>query len=320
MIVISAFDGMSCGQIALNRLGVRPDKYYASEIDKYSTMVTQYNYGNTVQLGDISKITQYDAPMQPDLLIGGSPCQDLSVGGEQKGLEGERSRLFFEYLRLRDLFKPQNFLFENVRAKKSTIKKISEYLGVEPIVINSSKVSAQNRLRYYWTDIDLHSIDLFDTKKSSIKSPKDRKIHLQDVLQKEVPEKYIFSSKMRAYLDRIVASRPGNKEKIHIESQEHIVCHSLQPRSGPAKGGGRGHLYRKDGKAYCLDTGQVNAIEFKGVTRYLTPVEVCRLQTVPDDYFFDKNGKQLVSDSQIFKMCGNGWTIDVITHILSHLS
>lgn len=152
MNVLSLFDGMSCGQIALNRANIPYSNYYASEIDKYAIKVTQHNYPNTIQLGNVTEIKSSDLP-QIDLLIGGSPCQGFSFAGKQLNFEDPRSKLFFEFVRLLKECKPKFFLLENVKMKKEYQDVISEHLGVEPIEINSALVSAQNRKRLYWTNI-----------------------------------------------------------------------------------------------------------------------------------------------------------------------
>jgi site-specific DNA-cytosine methylase len=157
MNVLSLFDGMSCGQIALNELEIKYDNYYASEIDKYAIKVTQHNFPNTIQLGDVTNVHPKDLP-KIDLLIGGSPCTGFSVAGKGLNFEDPRSRLFFEYVRLLKELKPKYFLLENVKMKKEWQDIISENLGVEPVEINSSLVSAQNRVRLYWTNISFKEI------------------------------------------------------------------------------------------------------------------------------------------------------------------
>lgn len=158
MNVLSLFDGISCGQLALQRAGIKVDKYYASEIKEIAIKVTQANFPNTIQLGDVRKI-DLDKLQDIDLLIGGSPCQDLSIAnvinkGNQEGLEGKKSSLFYEYVRILKQIKPKYFLLENVANMKEKDKKIiTAILGVEPIKINSNLVSYQNRNRYYWTNI-----------------------------------------------------------------------------------------------------------------------------------------------------------------------
>jgi len=157
MNVLSLFDGMSCGQIALNEAGIKYDKYYACEIDKHAIKVTKQNYPNTIHLGDVTKIKGSELP-KIDLIIGGSPCQGFSIAGKQLNFEDPRSKLFFEFVRLLKECKPKYFLLENVKMKKEWQDVISEELGVKPIKINSSFFSGQNRVRYYWTNIKIDEI------------------------------------------------------------------------------------------------------------------------------------------------------------------
>ena len=152
MKVLSLFDGMSCGQIALKKAGIPVTKYFASEIDKHAIKVTQENFPDTIQLGSVTDVTT-DQVGEIDLLIGGSPCQGFSFAGKNLNFDDPRSKLFFEYVRLLKELKPKYFLMENVRMSKKSQDIISEHLGVEPIVINSNLVSAQNRHRLYWTNI-----------------------------------------------------------------------------------------------------------------------------------------------------------------------
>ena len=154
MNVLSLFDGMSCGQQALNRLGIKYDNYYASELDKYAIQITQKNFPDTIQLGDVCGVVAKDLPKDIDLLLAGSPCQGFSFAGKQLAFDDPRSALFFEFIRLLRELKPKYFLLENVRMKKEYLDVITEQVGgIEPILINSKLVSAQNRQRYYWTNI-----------------------------------------------------------------------------------------------------------------------------------------------------------------------
>jgi len=172
MNVLSLFDGISCGQVALERAGIKVDSYFASEIDKYAIQVTMKNYPNTIQLGDVRNIDLSKLP-KIDLLIGGSPCQDLSIARkDRKGLEGEKSSLFYIYKDCFDVLKPKYFIYENVASMPKGAKKVISYcFGVEPIKINSSLVSGQNRNRLYWTNIP------------NIEQPKDKNILLNDILE-----------------------------------------------------------------------------------------------------------------------------------------
>ena len=175
MQVLSLFDGMSCGQIALQKAGVKVDQYYASEIDKYAIKVAKANYPDMIHLGDVTQVMSKYLP-KIDLLIGGSPCQGFSFAGKQLNFEDPRSRLFFEYIHLLNKLKPKYFLLENVRMKQESQDIITRYMGVDPVMINSSTVSAQNRKRLYWTNIP------FDV-------PKDKNILLKDILEDGVTDR-----------------------------------------------------------------------------------------------------------------------------------
>ena len=176
MNVLSLFDGMSCGRIALERLGIKVDNYYASEIDKYAIQVSQANYPDIIQVGDVTELDTSTLP-KIDLIMGGSPCQGFSFAGKQLAFDDPRSALFFEFVRCVKELQPKYFLLENVRMKKEYLDVISEYMGVEPIMINSALVSAQNRVRFYWTNIP------------GIEQPEQRGIVLRDILETQTDEK-----------------------------------------------------------------------------------------------------------------------------------
>lgn len=287
--VLSLFDGMSCGRIALERAGIKVNNYYASEIDKHAIKVTQHNYPDTIQLGSVTDIKGVDLP-QIDLLIGGSPCQGFSFAGKQLAFDDPRSKLFFEFVRLKKECNPTYFMLENVKMKKEFEIIISKYMGVAPIEINSALLSAQNRVRLYWTNIANESYGLFGDMQCMIPQPKDKGILLRDILESDVPDKYYLSDKMLKWLSK------------HSEK--------------------RGTAFKQlDGnqKASCLTTTEAKQnlsndyICVDGKIRRLTPLECERLQTVKDGY------TSVASDSQRYRMIGNGWTVDVISHIFSYL-
>lgn len=196
--VLSLFDGMSCGQIALREAGIKVNKYFASEIDKHAIKQTQHNFPDTVQLGSVTGVRAADLP-HIDLLIGGSPCQGFSFAGKQLNFNDPRSVLFFEYVRILREIQEYNpgvlFLLENVRMRRECEQVITEQLGLEPVVINSALVSAQNRVRLYWTNIRTREeANLFDTKVfTDIPQPEDRGIFIRDILEDDVPESYHYS-------------------------------------------------------------------------------------------------------------------------------
>lgn len=197
--VLSLFDGMSCGQIDLREAGIKVNKYFASEIDKHAIAQTQHNFPETVQLGSVTEVHAADLP-HIDLLIGGSPCQGFSFAGKQLNFNDPRSVLFFEYVRILREIQEYNpgvlFLLENVRMRRECEQVITEHLGLEPVVINSALVSAQNRVRLYWTNIRTREeVNLFDTKVfTNIPQPEDRGIYLRDILEDDVAAKYVLTS------------------------------------------------------------------------------------------------------------------------------
>jgi DNA-cytosine methyltransferase len=278
MNVLSLFDGMSCGQIALNRLGIKYDNYFASEIDKYAIKVTQHNFPNTIQLGDVSNINGSDLP-NIDLLIGGSPCQSFSNAGDMTGFNG-KSGLFYEYVRLLKEINPKYFLLENVKMKKEWKDIISKELGVEPIMINSSLVSAQNRKRLYWTNIP------------NIEQPIDEKIGWGSIREFNVANNFYYSEKGLKWLNKQIDEK--NKKLSIWKSDE--KCQMIEASH-----------------AHGYSSQRFFAIEDTYGLRYITPLECERAQTIPDNY------TNIVSNSQRYKMIGNGWTVDVISHIFKNL-
>ena len=292
MNVLSLFDGISCGQIALERAGIKVDKYFASEIKPIAIKVTQSHYPNTIQLGDVRNIKAEDLP-QIDLLIGGSPCQDFSMANLNKdGLGGNKSGLFFEYMRLLQELKPKYFLLENVKMKKADQKKISEHLGVEPIAINSNLLSAQARPRLYWTNIP------------DVVVPQDKGISLQGVLEYG----YCPLPKSRCLL--VSDSRPlttpvkmyhrstlGFTTLVFKDKKHYLECKNY---------------YDEHFKGLAAKDIVCNSNIFDGV-RYLTNKERERLQTLPEGYC------DQLTWNECADVLGDGWTIDVIAHIFSFL-
>ena len=274
MNVLSLFDGMSCGQIALNRAGIKYDNYFASEIDAHAIKVTKHNYPNTIHLGDVSKVDISTLP-KIDLLIGGSPCQSFSTAGNGEGFNG-KSGLFWEYARILKQTKPTYFLLENVKMKKEWRDIISTELGVQPIEINSKMVSAQNRPRLYWTNIP------------NVVQPANTNTLMKHILEPQADKKYALS---QAKIDRVTNTIRGRG----------FFYDGTQDKCGTLIAG----YYKQPTDGIYIDLG------FK---RRLTPIECERLQTVPDNY------TNIVADSHRYKMIGNGWTVDVIAHILSYIN
>ena len=372
--VLSLFDGMSCGQLALQRLGIEVDTYYASEIDKYAIQVTQANFPKTIQVGDVCELKAEDY-QEVDLILAGSPCQGFSFAGKQLAFDDLRSALFFEFIRLLKEIKPKYFLLENVKMKQQFQDVITEQVSacypefeggdlfggqIKPILINSALLSAQNRQRLYWTNIP------------NIEQPKDKGIVLRDILEDNPGNKYSLSV---AKVDRVLNSPRGkgffynkDSEKIgtlvagyhkeptdasYIETKPkqvgiatdikgHDILKRVYSPDGKSPtlntmGGGnrepkvvsgawRGR-YKEDGtteqklelnqsgKSNSLTTVQKDSVVVNEELswRKLTPLECERLQTVPDNY------TNHVSNTQRYKMLGNGWTIEVIAHILNNM-
>ena len=363
MNVLSLFDGMSCGQLALERAGVEVDNYFACEIDKYAIQITQKNFPDTFQWGDV---TQIKMPTRGsiDLLMGGSPCQGFSFAGGQLAFDDPRSKLFFEFVKVKDVVKPKYFLLENVKMKQEFQDVITDYMGVEPIEINSSLFSAQSRRRLYWTNIP---VDM---------NINDKGLVLKDILQEDHGEPPVPINERNAkhhkhpyqkslcttatmykgagnngmtIVDRLIPvgmaeeyahyNYRATKEVYHMNGKAPTLLTMQGGNREPkvatysAKGGrivnrrldadGVRKDYqmdlpltpqveiREDDKTNCLTTVQKDNVVVEGMTwRKLTPIECERLQTLPDNY------TEGVSKTQRYKMIGNGWTVDVIAHIL----
>lgn len=346
MNVLSLFDGMSCGRIALDRAGIKYDKYFASEIDNFAIKVAQHNYPDTIQIGDVSLVQSKNLP-PIQIILGGSPCQGFSFAGKGLNFNDPRSRLFFEFVRLKNELNPKYFILENVPMKREHQMVISKYLGVEPIVINSALVSAQNRIRYYWTNIKAEPFNLFGDRRSTIGQPKDKRIFLKDILEGNPHEKYFLSGKrLETMLKRqgklsqlyggkayCVTAWGGDFVTMQRTERGYFSGGEIETDKCPTLTGNRfeqnnflkvdidGIPKNNQEKAACFTAGANSAgnhsdmdiIQDGAKYRRLTPLEVERLQTVPDNY------TAVVSDSQRYKMLGNGWTVDVIAWILSHI-
>ena len=271
MNILSLFDGMSCGRLALDRLGIKVDKYYASEIDKYAIQVSSANYPDIIQIGDVCEVKGEDYP-DIDLVLAGSPCQGFSFAGNQLAFDDPRSALFFEFVRILKEVKPKYFLLENVKMKKEFLDVISEQVGVEPILINSALVSAQNRLRYYWTNIP------------GVEQPEDRGIVLRDILETEPDEKYDISE---AKVDRVLNAKRG-KGYFYNEDSEKIgtviAGYHKEPTDGsyieqhkPVKHTERNrrHLKMPDEKSLCMTATMYKGAGNNGMTLVpMKPIKV----------------------------------------------
>lgn len=370
MNILSLFDGMSCGQIALKEISYSIDNYYASEVDKHAIKLVKHNFPNTRHIGDVRNIDISELP-KIDLLMGGSPCQNFSFAGTRKGMstkteeeittlerylelkkqdfefEGE-SYLFWEFLRiLKEIRKKNNpdvkFLLENVVMAKKWEGVINRALGIYPVKINSSLVSAQNRKRLYWSNVRVMQYGLFGEKATDIPQPKDKELTLKDILEDKVDERFYLSddvvNNLIEHKERNEAKWYGFGAKFHKE-KEKMSCLKiggsgvddlvLQIPEATNKG------YAEIEEGQCFDFEQPNSktrrgrlmgdksnalltqnefMQFKkGRIRRLTPLECQRLQTVPEWY-----NMSVISDTQRYKTLGNGWTVEVIKHILRFL-
>ena len=374
MNVLSLFDGMSCGQLALERANINVDNYFACEIDKYAIQITQKNFPNTFQWGDVTKI-KIPTKGSIDLLMGGSPCQGFSFAGKQLNFEHPQSKLFFEFVKIMINVKPKYVLLENVRMKKQYQDVISEHMGFEPQALDSKWVSGQNRYRLYWLG-ELQDDGTY--KQVYIRPLEDKNIVLADILEDlpfDEPPNYLkgkWCGRVRGDLVKSVDDDKAHcltasmwkgqiptfvksKKPIQVGVASDIKGYDIikrvyspqgkSPTLTTMQGGHRepkvaiGRIVNRrldengtrkddqlqlpftrqlevsaDTKSNCLTTVQKdNVVVSENLYRKLTPLECERLQTLPDNY------TEGVSKTQRYKMIGNGWTVDVITHILKEI-
>ncbi len=275
MKVLSLFDGISCGQLALQRAGANFQSYAASEVDVNAIKITNRHFPNTVQLGDVSKITTYDC----DLLIGGSPCQGFSNGGLRGNFQDPRSKLFWEYVRLKNTIKPKWFLLENVKMKKEWSDIITQEIGVEPIEIDSGLVSAQTRRRLYWTNIPFSQII-------------DKKLTINDILTNTQHEEWDISQVHDRWLT-----------KNYLQWDVNGTGHKSQDA----------RAYFPTGKSGTLTCSHILKYYKDGAVYKFNLIEHERLQTLPDNY------TEGISRGRRIHAIGNGWTVDIIAHIFGGL-
>lgn len=370
MVVLSLFDGMSCGQIALRELGLPIAHYYASEVDKHAIAQTQLNFPSTIQLGDVEQWRNWGGIDWGgiDLILAGSPCQGFSLAGKMLGLEDHRSRLFWVFVEILQHVRQHNpnvrYLLENVRMKPEHERIISETLGVFPVVINSSLVSAQNRVRLYWSDIRVRQDGLFAESYTDIPQPEDRGLAIADIIEDSVDEKYYLSDAGVAWLYGHTQKRCANITILNDGDKSRTLTISnttkyngdsnyiIQRPRGANPGGEFAYKSptltscaweannllvskitagtrrtHKDGNGFRAMAGEKcgavttrarqdgsgqGAVQIGYRLRRLTPTECARLQTIPSWY------QWACTDTQAYKMLGNGWTVEVIKHILSH--
>lgn len=282
--VLSLFDGISAGRLALERAGIEVDTYYKSEIDKFVSKVSSLHYPQDINLGDVTQWKSWDIDWSSiDLLIAGSPCQGFSFSGKQLAFDDPRSKLFFEFVDILNHIRSFNpnvqFMLENVKMKKDYLDTISSYLNVQPVMINSSLVSAQNRVRYYWANFE-------------IKQPTDKKISLSSIIDEKATTVVCGAYRGRYLVD---GKRQDSKMKTAGLTTQRLEL-------------------RTDNKTNCITTVAKDAVlVLDGTVRNFTTSEYAKLQTFPE-YWCDS-----ISKSQTLKAYGNSWTVDVISHIFKGL-
>ena len=330
MKVLSLFDGVACGYEALKRAGIKIEKYYASEIDKSAMKIALKNHPDIIEIGDVTKL-DFEQYKDVDIIMGGSPCQGFSFCGKQLAFDDPRSKLFFEFERAIKTIKPKYFLLENVAMKQEYQDIISERLGVEPIMINSNLLSAQNRKRLYWTNIPNISI------------PNDKGIMLKDIVHEYEkgfsgnlePYKVPFDKTLQIIDKEIQRGKIGYFRQDSQANRVYDIHGKAVTLCGEAGGGAakmgqylfgcitpdrinkcqNGQRFNEGDKFYTLTAQDKHGVLVDGYIRKLTPVEAERLQTLPDNYT-QCDG---ISDTQRYRCLGNGWTVDVIAHILSFI-
>lgn len=299
MNVLSLFDGIAGAYQALKNININVNKYYSSEIDRYASIIAIKNHTDLIPLGDINTIDTNRLP-QIELLIGGSPCQDLSISKKNRqGLEGEKSKLFYKYLEIKNKLKPKYFILENVASMSQESKDlISDLIGVYPVMINSALLTAQQRKRLYWTNID-------------VLQPFDKHIYLKDVLE------HGYTDRLKAFC--VDASYyKGTNLKDYFTKHKRQIIFNKPVKIGIIRSGGQGQrVYSVKGKSVCLSANgggsgaKTGLYNIKNDIRKLTPIECERLQGYPDDYTKD------ISNTQRYKCLGNSFTVPVIEHVLS---
>tara|TARA_R110002020_G_scaffold171854_2_gene361912 strand:+ start:33 stop:1034 length:1002 start_codon:yes stop_codon:yes gene_type:complete len=331
MNVLSLFNGMSTGHTALDNVGIKVDKYYSSEIKPAAIKLTQHHYPDTIQVGDVNKWKEWDIDYKNiDIVLSGSPCQDLSIAGKRKGLDGERSGLFWVFVDILNHIKELNpnilFLQENVgSAPKKDVGIMSRALGVYPVRINSKLVTAQLRDRYYWSNIRTTADGLFGDVKTDIPQPKDKKIMFKDIVQGGA----VKVDKSVCLVERTIASASykdmeSDKAQKFLKERESRAMMSLVY----VKKDKAGTLVEGCWKMFIKDKDKQDKYLKKVVKQgYQTPtlvsdnmlvrtvnkLEMCRLQGFPDDWC------DILSKKDAGSLLGDGWTLPIIEHIFSYI-
>jgi DNA-cytosine methyltransferase len=313
MKVLSLFNGMNTGRQALENVGIKVDKYYSSEIKPYAIELTQHHFPDTIQVGDVTKWKEWDIDWKSiDLVLSGSPCQDLSAAGKRAGINGKKSSLFFTFVEILEHIKELNpkvlFLQENVgSASKLDVGIMSRALGVYPVRINSSLVTAQLRDRYYWSNIRTKET-MFDIV-TDIPQPKDRAIMFKDI----ITDGYVKRVKSLALLEsesRVCTSQESIKKRaerefinmIYVDTDKHTCLKTYRSE------GSQEYLKRRN-----ETTGMLTLIQEDGIVRTVNKVEMCRLQGFPDDYC------DILTTAKAGSLLGDGWTLPIIEHIFKFI-
>jgi DNA (cytosine-5)-methyltransferase 3A len=271
---------MNTGRQALENIGIKVNKYYSSEIKPYAIQLTQYHFPDTIQVGDVTKWREWDIDWKSiDLVLSGSPCQDLSAAGKRAGINGSRSSLFFTFVEILNYIKELNpnvlFLQENVgSASKLDVGIMSRALGVYPVRINSSLVTAQLRDRYYWSNIRTRQDGMFGDIVTDIPQPKDRGIMFKDIITSGIAD--------------------SNK------------CRCLDTTCGTSRS-------QKSLKHRNETTGMITLIQENEIVRTVNKIEICRLQGFPDNYC------DILTTAKAGSLLGDGWTLPIIEHIFSFI-
>jgi len=317
MNVVSLFNGMNTGRQALENVGIKVNKYYSSEIKPYAIELTQHHFPDTIQVGDVTKWREWDIDWQSiDLILSGSPCQDLSAAGKRAGINGSRSSLFFVFVEILEHIKSLNpkvlFLQENVgSAAKLDVGIMSRALGVYPCRINSLLVTAQLRDRYYWSNIRTKQDGMFGDLITDIPQPKDKGIMFKDIITSGYVEKIKTGCLMES-ISRVQHTQNGIKSRekfgvpqIYVDTDKH-TC--LNTGSGATEKAKQEYLLHRN-----KTTGMITLIKENGLVRTVNKIEMCRLQGFPDDYC------DILSTAKAGSLLGDGWTLPIIEHIFSFI-
>lgn len=316
MNVVSLFNGMNTGRQALENVGIKVDKYYSSEIKPYGIELTQYHFPDTIQVGDVTKWREWNIDWKSiDLILSGSPCQDLSAAGKRAGINGSKSSLFFVFVEILEHIKSLNskvlFLQENVgSASKLDVGIMSRALGVYPVRINSSLVTAQLRDRYYWSNIKTKET-MFDVV-TDIPQPKDRGIMFKDIITdgrvERVKSLALLESESRVCTSQESIKKRASKEfinMIYVDTDKH-TC--LNTKSGALEISKQEYLKHRN-----ETTGMITLIKKDGIVRTVNKIEMCRLQGFPDNYC------DILTTSKAGSLLGDGWTLPIIEHIFKFI-